>query len=252
MKQVKRWLLPSLTALVVLCAALLPQQLSLLRDQTMLDSVHTELLTADALSASTMPLTLEERIELFCRWRNNQAESSTISWALDDQSTPDEMPALRELVEKELNSLEANGILSKEMMPNVFTSLSGRRVSVRLSEDPRSATFIELGIVDKGTGPDWSLVLDEETGYAIELMAFFPQEGVYASAADLGTCFFDRLGIEHQIEVNKRDYAEFLLSKKAVYEVSLDYTDGSWCYLCVEPAGGRWDTTDNDTGTAVG
>jgi hypothetical protein len=238
MNYIKRWLLPILTALVVLGAVLLPQKLSLLRDQALLGGIHREPLTADALSASTSPLTLEERMELFCRWRNDQGESSAISWALDNQSTPEEMPALEELVEKERDSLEETGVLSQNALPQDLTGLSGSRVSVRLAEDLRSATFLELEVTEPETGAHWSLVLDEETGSLIELAAFFPQEGVYAVAADLGAGFFDRLGMGYQIETAERDYAEFLLWGEMVYEVALIYTDDGYCYLNVEPTGG--------------
>lgn len=42
MKKWKNWLLPIFTCLVALCAALLPQRLSELRDRALLGAVHTE------------------------------------------------------------------------------------------------------------------------------------------------------------------------------------------------------------------
>lgn len=64
MKLVKKWLLPVLTCLIVLGAAVLPPYLSQMRDRRQFGQVHTETLDAGALPVRET-LTFQDRIALY-------------------------------------------------------------------------------------------------------------------------------------------------------------------------------------------
>lgn len=237
MKKCKNWLLPIFTCLVVLCAALLPQRLSELRDRALLGAVHTEELTDNRLPAR--PLSLAERIELLSLWSIEQENFTVVTQELSPKMTPEEMPALQTQVWEELKSLVEAGVLSEEMLPEDLSRLSGERTSVRLSEDLQGATVLQLGVVDKWKGPDLSIILDADTGHAIALQVFSPiSEPLAATATDIGKAFMDRLGIENQVQTPGADHAVILLPEtKVLYDIDLDYSDGEggYCFLTIQP-----------------
>ena len=149
------------------------------------------------------------------------------------------MPALQTQVWEELKGLVEAGVLSEEMLPEDLSRLSGERTSVRLSEDLRGATVLQLGVVDRWKGPDLSIVLDADTSHAIALQVFSPiSEPLSATATDIGKAFMDRLGIENQVQTPGVDHAVVLLPEANVlYDIDLDYPDGEggYCFLTIQP-----------------
>lgn len=235
MRKWKSWLLPIFTCLVVLCAALLPQRLSELQDRATLGTIHAEELTDARLP--TRPLNLAERMELLSLWWNEPDNFTVITQELSSKSSPEEMSSLQTQVWEELKSLVESGIISEEMAPDDLSRLSGEKTFVRMSEDLRGATFLQLGVADKGKGPDLSIILDADTGYAITLMVFFPtSEHLSATATDIGRAFMDRLGIENQVQTSGVDHAVVLLPEvEVLYDIDLDYIDGGYCYMTIQP-----------------
>ena len=237
MKKWKNWLLPIFTCLVVLCAVLLPQRLSELRDRALLGAVHTEELTDDRLPVR--PLSLTERLELLFLLQSEPESFTVVTQDLSAKMTPEEMPALQTQVWEELKSLVEAGVLSEAMLPEDLSILSGERTSVRLSEDLRGATVLHLKVVDKRKGPDLSIILDADTGHAIALRVFFPiSEPLAATATDIGNAFMDRLGIENQVHTPGVDHAVVVLPEANVlYDIDLDYPDGEggYCLLTIQP-----------------
>ena len=237
MKKWKNWLLPIFTCLVVLCAVLLPQRLSELRDRALLGAVHTEELTDDRLPVR--PMSLTERLELLFLLQSEPESFTVVTKDLSAKMTPEEMPALQTQVWEELKGLVEAGVLSEEMLPEDLSRLSGERTSVRLSEDLRGATVLQLGVVDRWKGPDLSIVLDADTSHAIALQVFSPiSEPLSATATDIGKAFMDRLGIENQVQTPGVDHAVVLLPEANVlYDIDLDYPDGEggYCFLTIQP-----------------
>lgn len=246
MKNWKNRLLPILTCLVVLCAALLPQRLSELRDRTLLGTVHTEKLTDDWLLAR--PLSLAERIELLSLWSWEPERFTVVTQDLSAQKMPKEMAGLQTQVWEELDRLAEAGVLSKEMLPEDISRISGTRTSVRLPEDLREATFLWMEVTDKWKGTDLSIVLDADTGHAVALQVFFPvSEQLPVTAAESGKVFLDRLGIENQVQSSGADHAVILLPETNIlYDIDLDASDGEggYCFFAIWP--------ENPPGSAEG
>ena len=67
MKQLRTWLLPILTVLVVLTVTLLPQHLSRLQDQKIMAKIHPEALAAENILPVQSP-DLVQCISLLSRW----------------------------------------------------------------------------------------------------------------------------------------------------------------------------------------
>lgn len=200
-------------------------------------AVHTEELTDDRLPVR--PLSLTERLELLFLLQSEPESFTVVTQDLSAKMTPEEMPALQTQVWEELKGLVEAGVLSEEMLPEDLSRLSGERTSVRLSEDLRGATVLQLGVVDKWKGPDLSIVLDTDTGHAITLQVFSPiSEPLSATATDIGKAFMDRLGIENQVQTSGVDHAVVLLPEaKVLYDIDLDYPDGEggYCFLTIQP-----------------
>lgn len=99
MNQLKKWLLPLLTCLLVVSAAVLPQRLSQARDSQQFGHVHTEELNADALPAAQQS-TLLDRMELFANQYSSVRpilSSSTGAYA-DSYTKQEQALALQDLL----------------------------------------------------------------------------------------------------------------------------------------------------------
>lgn len=99
MKPMRKWLLPALTCLSVVGAAILPPQVSRLRDLRQFGQVHTEALEADDLPVREAP-TLLDRMELFANQYSSARpilSSSTGGYA-DSLTRQEQALALRELL----------------------------------------------------------------------------------------------------------------------------------------------------------
>lgn len=240
MKKWKNRLLPIFTCLVVLGAALLPQRLSELRDHTLMGTVHTEKLTDNWLLAR--PLSLAERIELLALWADEPERFTVVTQELSVKMTPEEILALQTQVWKELKSLADAGIFPDEMLQEEFSDLSGKRTSVRLSDDLRSTTFLRLNRLDKRSGMHLSIFMDADTGHTVAMQAFFPTSvRLSATASDIGKAFLDRLDLENQIQTSCTNQAVLLLPEtNTLYAVDLDYSDGDgYLFLLIEPVNSK-------------
>lgn len=124
MKPVRKWLLPALTCLIVVGAAILPPQVSRLRDLRQFGQVHTEALEADNLPVYEPP-SLTDRLELYLRWRDSE-------WAVPSVRSPEEeredqaekliRAGLERLVEGDVFSADARTLWAERYLPDLHIS----------------------------------------------------------------------------------------------------------------------------------
>jgi len=206
MRRLDRYLLPILTCLVVLVAILFPQRLSRWRDEAELNGPHTEELKTEN-DLPTQPLSLEERILLLAVF-TEYGESPDMTVILQEQGWNDETEAL---MRAELERLRENGVLP--LMPEGLLGFSVQRCWLRAAEEIRGAAFLIMNVRSKAEGVWLSMILDEETGYALTLEASGSAVKLCdAEPVDTGILFLDRLGLEYACDGYAENDAGFTLT----------------------------------------
>lgn len=191
MKRLDRWLLPVLTCLVVLVAILLPQRLSQWRDQAALNGLHTEELKTEN-ELPTQSLTLEERILLLARYDEDMDSMTAMVQELEQSGE------VAGMMRKELERLCESGVLPPEVLPADLSSFESRRLYLRAPEEIWGSSFLLMEGYDKAEDIYFSLVLDEETGYALRLELATPALQQFSDEpVNIGITFLDRLGVEN-------------------------------------------------------
>ena len=123
MKRLRTWLLPILTALVVLTVTVLPQHLSQRQDQKLMGCAHTEEMSAEN-NLPIQPPDLVQRMELLSRWMEDPAVMS-VEHEPSDNTAYDELYAA---VLEELQSFVDVGVLPSELMPLEVPVLSASQM----------------------------------------------------------------------------------------------------------------------------
>ncbi|MCI9649687.1 hypothetical protein [Oscillibacter sp.] len=227
MRNWKNWLAPVFTCLTVVALALAPLQLSILRDQGLTGTVHTEALAEDSNFPARSPA-LPRRLQLLAQQRELADSLTIIGQNLEGSALAESV----ELARGELAHLAEAGILPKEIEPDNADLFAGK-VYLRDQTDLSSAGFVELSGYDKESGEYRSLVLDAETG----LVARLEMDSVWIlkeppDAGEAGAALLDRLGLEYQPVENSPPWASFRLQGAPVlYYVTIDHTTlriGPW------------------------
>jgi len=200
MRRLDRYLLPILTCLVVLVAILFPRRLSQWRDEAVLDGPHTEELKTEN-DLPTQPLGLEERVLLLAMYAEGLEEDLTV--IAQEREWDEETDAL---LRTELERLSADSVLPTGPLAENISGFSAQRLYLRSPEEIRGASFLTIDVRSKAEGLWLSVVLDEETGYALALeVAGLAIEKFDAVPSDIGIQFLDRLGLEYTLD----GYAEY-------------------------------------------
>ncbi len=192
MRNWKNWLPPVLTVLMVGCLALLPLRLSVLRDGTLMGTVHAEEL-GEGSNFPARPPELPGRVWLLAK-RDAWPDGLTI---VDQRLEEAELDRALEQAQTELEELEAAGILPPAFA-EIIDGVTGNRVYLRDQADLSSAGFLELNAYRKGTGEDVRLYLDGESGRILAISGWFPGEPLDPEA--VGRAFLDRLGLAYETE----------------------------------------------------
>lgn len=191
MSKVKRWFLPILTCAVMLASVILPQRLSLWRDETLLNAPHTEELQAEN-ELPTRPLSLPEQMALVSLFDADSGALTSVTQELGQDSQAETM------VRTELERLCSNGILAPELLPEDLSNFFGYRVYLRMPGTISGASFLVMEGYSKRENIYFSLLLNEEDGYALRLELSHPAiKNFIGEPLDIGTAFLDRLGVEN-------------------------------------------------------
>lgn len=194
MRHLKKLLLPAMTLLVVLAAALLPRWASQAEDARLLGRIHTEQM-ADSISFQSSDL--PERLNMFAQWSAG-AEVASLTQALADdeimqpiQETPAPEPpvsgapqydsqavtayhmVLEERIHDELLRLFADNPL-REALPYYSQSvgmegLTGSRLLLWEPSGGLAASFLQVRWTNTWEGWDLALTLDEESQAILSL-----------------------------------------------------------------------------------
>lgn len=191
MNKRKPWLLPILTCAVMLAAVILPQRLSLWRDEALLNTPHTEELQAEN-ELPTRPLSLPEQMALVSLF---DADSVSLTSVTQDLGQDSQVEAM---VRTELERLCDNGILAPDLLPQDLSNFFSYRVYLRMPGAISGASFLVMEGYAKQEGIYLSLLMNEEDGYALRLELSHPAiQKFIGEPLDIGTAFLDRLGVEN-------------------------------------------------------
>lgn len=219
----RNWLLPLLACLAVVCLAILPARLSVLGDRTLSGTVHAEELGEDS-GFPARPPELPGRL-----WLLAQLESWPDSLAIVGQELEsEELEALLPEIQRELEALEAAGVLPEGCLEGLG-SFTGSRIYLRDQRDLSSAGFLELCSYHKEQGEYLALYLDRETGRtaALQLESRLPRK-LGMDPEEAGRAFLSRLGAACELAAAGEAYdapydsALFRLTESRVlYEVQV-------------------------------
>lgn len=220
-------LFPLLTIITVLVLALLPQKISLWKDQTLQGSVQTELLVAENDLPVRSP-SLSERMELLAQWMTAEDITST-----QTELTGESYEMWINAILLELEDFQSNGLFPAELLPTDITNASCYRMYLR--RQLQGAEYIVMDTYLKSEGIHLWVVLDEETGHLLwlELGNYSVMKALYEklSPLEIGCFFLYRLGIVPQTRSSDSFYAVLEVPDAIVdYSVSLDSS-----YVIVRP-----------------
>lgn len=243
MKRLGRYLLPALTCLAVLAAALLPRRLSLLRDQALLNAVHTEELT-EANDLPLRPLDRLGRVDLFARYEA-APETCLVSYrALESDK---EMETLWETVGAELRYLTDSGALPGELVPEALSDLDVTRIYLRDFDSLTGASFLYVGGQEKKSQVFCWFALDEDSGRLLAMDLSMPWVRKYVTSEDqltkAGFAFLERLGVSCELlGASDREALFHLLDTEISYLVTVD----DWLFS-IRPCQGGGNTSAQAT-----
>ena len=193
MKQLRAWLLPIITVLVVLTVTLLPQHLSRLQDQKVMAKIHSEALAAENILPAQSP-DLEQRVSLLSRWM----EDSVVMSAQNEVAEGDFYDDICAEALQELRSMADDGPLPADLLPPEVSFVDVSRMY--LQQQLVGAEFYVFDAYSKIENINLWMVLDGETMELVWLELGHPAMEKYResiSPAEMGTFFLDRLGIEN-------------------------------------------------------
>lgn len=195
MRNWRNWLLPVLTCLAVVGLALLPLQLSTLRDRELTGAVHTEELGENS-NFPARPPSLERRLWLLAQWEERPGEFTFVGQDLMEGS--EELAAVETAVRAELAELAELGILPDAL--EGFTRFSGSRFYMRDPQDLSSAGFLTASGYEPERDVFFTLALDGETNRILQFRMYFSLVNKYVKdPVSLGTAFLNRLGLSCEV-----------------------------------------------------
>lgn len=233
-----KWVLPIVTAVIVLLAICLPERISALRDRSLFAAAHVEDFdSALGMAESTMTLgqRLNELISIY------YGETTDTYLRTEDTFTVEEKEALEKLFFGQMQALFDTGTLP---LPGGLSTAQmecydRQRVSVWDSVTLESASFVHLFYYDKVQGGNVDMVLDEASGLPVMLTIVHPlMEELFAGddgqmLAEIGERFVQALGLSPQETKYLADDAYVILqngSDMPDYHVSQKYE-----VLTIEP-----------------
>ena len=223
MTSFKNWLLPILTGLIVLACALLPRQLSQLQDKKIFHLIHAESMSAD----SSLPISspdLLQKIHLLASWDANEPLMIIICRDVnEEESTPEELRTMRELILSELNFFIQENLFPQTISVEDSLEIHGIRIYLQDSQESTGNWFLQGEIYDSNGEFGIWLTLDEETGKTLSLQFFHTSAMPSAfSVKNLGMALLDHLDVEYDLSFDSdTDLVLSLRKQKLLYRVSM-------------------------------
>lgn len=227
MRGIKSALFVLLTCLVVAGAALVPPQLSLLRDRGLISSVHVEELTGDNNFSVWFP-GQAERIELALCWQLDLRNVSAVAQDINEG----EWSQAEDAAFTELGQLVWEGILP--VYPNLaFVFLiSAQRASVWTEGNLGGAGFLLVDLYAEDANWTLSMLLDEESGRAIQLEFYAPDTPFQdLSALEAGMRLLDHLDVDYELMEGNEYAAIFRLTETNDFYAAFN----SYDHLAISP-----------------
>ena len=219
MKQLRTWLLPILTVLVVLTVTLLPQHLSRLQDQKVMAKIHSEALATENILPVQLP-DLVQRISLLSRWM----EVSDVMSAQNDIVEGEFYDELCAAALQELQCMSDDGPVPADLIPSEVSFVDVSRMY--LQQQLVGAEFYVFDTYIKTENTHLWMVLDGETMELLWLELGLPAMEKYyesISPVEMGVFFLNRLGVENSpATTGKFDAVFHIQDTDFQYCVSLD------------------------------
>ena len=221
MKKRRNWVLPVITCVVVLAAALMPRFAAQWFDRQEMDKVHWEEMSTD----SGLPvrfLTLQERLRLLCQWSTGEASEDMTM----EQCAPEELDGMWEETLEEIGRFIDNTGLPVAAWSFEAAEIQGTRICLSDTGEPTNARFVLMEAYAGEDQASMTVIIDEASGRMASLSAEIhtKSDGIslMGYAEPVGWVFFDWLGVESVVEERNPFLASFFIPEcDVVYTVSI-------------------------------
>lgn len=193
-----QWVLPIVTAAIVLLAICLPERVSAWRDKSLFEAAHVEEFDG-TLGIAPPSMTLFQRIR--CLAALNFGEATEAYMRYEDSFTQEENEENDRVFLAAVETLTENGILP---LPKEFFSKVERTYSQRLllwdSVTMEQASFLQANYYSDSFGGGIDLTVDETSGQVVIITVYHPEVSAHFAGTDgwelteLGQKFVELLG----------------------------------------------------------
>lgn len=205
MKIRKHWLLPALTCIMVLSAAIVPQQVSFYQDRQLFGRIHTEALSIDS-NLSVWSATLPKKLALYNQWNY---EPYGIVNAMQALLVSDD-GRLEETVRTALKSMVEYSVIPEDAARDTFQEIGGNWLMLHDADSGESARFLTVWSIEEDHPV--MLTLDEESNAVCELRIYHPSIFKDTDAPEeIGWHFFEAMGLEVELMDAGSEWAMFCL-----------------------------------------
>lgn len=215
----KKWLLPAVTALAVLGCVLLPPRLSEWKDAKMWGAVCAEAAPETGAADQGGDSLLSERLALLARYWVDQDGISAYSETVSARET---LSGCREMLDRELEDLEADGVLPPELGLENY-AMAVMRIFLQDDQTGLQADYYVVECRGVGSSVEMNAALDAQTGRALLLGVYNGELAVKSdslpSVGEVGLRFFQRLELEPAFRDAYQGAALFSPVDGVVYEV---------------------------------
>lgn len=169
-----QWVLPILTIGLVLLAIVLPERISALRDRKLFAAAHVEAFDSQQ-GVAAPDMTLAQRVNTFAAL--NYGEVTDAYSRIQDRFTEEELEHMDALGQSAVDELVSAGVFSMPYGVSVGKmeryDCSMGLIWDRVTE--AEASLLYVSYYDDPSNFGMNLVLDEESGLAVQVSVFYPE-----------------------------------------------------------------------------
>lgn len=168
-----KWFLPAVTMLIVLTAIVLPERLSALGDRKLFGAAHVEPFDS-AFGLSAPELSMTDRVNIIAQL--NYGEMTDAYYRMQDTFTEEEFVKMDELCRNAVWSLMENSVLElpSDVSPEQMERYDCSKYLLWDRVTAGEASFIQAYYYDDAASCGVNLMVDEESGMAVQFSVFYP------------------------------------------------------------------------------
>lgn len=168
-----KWFLPAVTMLIVLTAIVLPERLSALGDRKLFGAAHVEPFDS-AFGLSAPGMTMAQKVNILAAL--NYGEETDAYSRMQDRFPDEELERMNMLSEAAVDTLTEAGVLNLPygVSVNTMERYDSAMCIVWDRLTAGEASFLQMYYYDDAASCGLNLIVDEESGMAVQFSVFYP------------------------------------------------------------------------------